>query len=510
MAFENNINNRLSVPDAGQAVTLEVHAGERIAFDFTPETTNMDISQTGDSLQITFDNGGTITLQGFFEFLNDESAASIALPGSDVISAIDFLNIFAPDLAPAGGEARAGGLNVYADSAGDMIGGLDALDDQEGFRWNYQNRQEETYQPGIVATGGTPPVPGPVPSGSFGPYGLPTIPGHGTPQRLFNKGHVDVYFDLQNAAVANSFICTLSGFTAGWLLSQETLDFLAANNISHSYAENNGQGEYTFDFTGSTLTHIDISLEAPLSIFMDVSTFKSLLDSGTIDITDLDAMGTYTTGNAFTYLPGGLQASVIINGVAQNYQTEEIEVNSGMKYENGYNPTDPNDDHAGRLIIGQPGQSDDTLYSGKGSDLLYGGEGHDTFKWDANNFSANTADRILDFDLDTTGNSSDMLDFSGLFANAGGNVAQYNILYEFVSWNTSDYDPNSPTSLQKTGLKLTITNDDNYSQEIYLDDVDFANLQQAAVDSGNAGAAMWDPVANAQDALDFFYQTYIS
>jgi len=118
--------DKLSIPASG-AFIHQMSGGQEVVLGFSPETTNMDLAKDGNDLRMAFENGSEIVLKDFFSFLD----ARLDLDGVQ-LDAEAFLAAFAPDLATAAGDMATGRLNAYADDAGNLMGGVNALGAQEG------------------------------------------------------------------------------------------------------------------------------------------------------------------------------------------------------------------------------------------------------------------------------------------------------------------------------------------------------------------------------------------
>lgn len=106
-------------------------------------TTGASFDRTDNSLVISFD-GGTVIVDDFFVVEGEELPTLVLADGVE-ISAHDFLSSMNPDmdLSTAAGPAlsQGGGSHDYADAAGSLIEGLDALGSLGTWAWNSEARE---------------------------------------------------------------------------------------------------------------------------------------------------------------------------------------------------------------------------------------------------------------------------------------------------------------------------------------------------------------------------------
>ena len=122
----------LSRPAAGERSVLSLSQRDSILLSFYPEESHF--SQNGNDLIAQFPDGGSIAVQGFFA--DGQTPGSITLSDGTDLNLSEFLERFAPDIAPpASSMASGSGVGEYEDSSGTVIGGvssrLSILEDQD-------------------------------------------------------------------------------------------------------------------------------------------------------------------------------------------------------------------------------------------------------------------------------------------------------------------------------------------------------------------------------------------
>lgn len=143
---------RLARPAAGASESVACSPEARFVFDFpTDEAT---LARNGDNLTITFSDGASLNLEGFYEEYNKESLPSFTIDGMEVAAA-DFFNAMnEPDLMPAAGPAAgatpAGGRFHQYDSM-DLADGIDHLN---GLDWGMNRPPVEEIARGAVGERG--------------------------------------------------------------------------------------------------------------------------------------------------------------------------------------------------------------------------------------------------------------------------------------------------------------------------------------------------------------------
>ena len=144
---------RLAKPVAGTTQTVPSAPDGRFIFDFPADAATL--TRNGDDLVLSFEDGSSIRLQGFYTTYSKEDMPSFQVEGVE-ISGQDFFAALGEDLMPAAGPAagssasRGGRYNEYGGS--DLLDGIDHLgrldigfgdgvewaDDQVG-GWTHQN-----------------------------------------------------------------------------------------------------------------------------------------------------------------------------------------------------------------------------------------------------------------------------------------------------------------------------------------------------------------------------------
>ena len=157
---------RLAKPVAGTTQTVPSAPDGRFIFDFPADAATL--TRNGDDLVLSFEDGSSIRLQGFYTTYSKEDMPSFQVEGVE-ISGQDFFAALGEDLMPAAGPAagssasRGGRYNEYGGS--DLLDGIDHLgrldigfgdgvewaDDQVG-GWTHQNLDPEIS--GIIAVDG--------------------------------------------------------------------------------------------------------------------------------------------------------------------------------------------------------------------------------------------------------------------------------------------------------------------------------------------------------------------
>lgn len=118
---------RLAKPAAGTTQTVPSAPDGRFIFDFPADAATL--TRNGDDLVLTFEDGSSIQLQGFYTTYSKEEMPSFQVEGVE-ISGQDFFAALGEDLMPAAGPAassasRSGRYNEYGGS--DLLDGIDHL-----------------------------------------------------------------------------------------------------------------------------------------------------------------------------------------------------------------------------------------------------------------------------------------------------------------------------------------------------------------------------------------------
>jgi hypothetical protein len=83
-------NLRIARPQAGQSLQYVMRAGRTYALDFAPETATLEHS--GGDVRLYFDDGGAVSLKGFFQVLG-EGDFTLRLPDGALVSGKDMAEV---------------------------------------------------------------------------------------------------------------------------------------------------------------------------------------------------------------------------------------------------------------------------------------------------------------------------------------------------------------------------------------------------------------------------------
>ena len=142
---------RLAKPAAGSAQIVPSAPDGRFVFDFPADAATL--TRSGDNLVLTFEDGSSIQIQGFYATYSKEEMPSFQVDGVE-ISGADFFAALGEDLMPAAGPAagnaaRNGRYNDYG--GGNLLEGIDHLDGLDiGF-----DGEPQTVDAKLFALGGT-------------------------------------------------------------------------------------------------------------------------------------------------------------------------------------------------------------------------------------------------------------------------------------------------------------------------------------------------------------------
>jgi hypothetical protein len=129
----------VAAPAAGQNLSVPaVEDVARINLAFDPAEAS-DVSQQGNDLVFTFENGGTVTVTDFFEFVDQDSDLAFVLPDGAQAPAGALLAAFdialpEPAAGPAAGPGSAG-VGEYDGDPGSLLTGVARLGMLDPFRW---------------------------------------------------------------------------------------------------------------------------------------------------------------------------------------------------------------------------------------------------------------------------------------------------------------------------------------------------------------------------------------
>ena len=145
-------------PTAGQNSVISVGANARLEFAF--EQGDANYIKDGQDLVLTFDKGGVLTLQGFYDNFGDEAQPpTLIVEGRELPGEAFLAALHSPDLMPAAGPAGPPlGGGSYEDA---LLGGVDGVNHLEKFPfdgWGRGTEDDERYRGvGFAADPGTDP-----------------------------------------------------------------------------------------------------------------------------------------------------------------------------------------------------------------------------------------------------------------------------------------------------------------------------------------------------------------
>ncbi|GHV53502.1 hypothetical protein FACS1894206_04310 [Deltaproteobacteria bacterium] len=140
---------RLTQPAAGQTVTVPVDANDMkmaLGFASDPNMVNME----GNNLTFSFDDGGKIVLEGYYDHFADKTLPTMVMESGDELAGEDFLASLKEDLltaaGPGAGAGAAGsGSGEYADDPGALIDGVNRLGSLGTIFWDRATEPTEAY-----------------------------------------------------------------------------------------------------------------------------------------------------------------------------------------------------------------------------------------------------------------------------------------------------------------------------------------------------------------------------
>ncbi len=113
----------LQKPAAGQSTTLNPQSDDRLVFEF--DSTEASLSRDGDNLVISFEDGSSVNLTGFYETYSSENMPTFIIEGAE-IDGESFFAALGEELMPAAGSTGAQGGGSSVDFVqGTLLDGID-------------------------------------------------------------------------------------------------------------------------------------------------------------------------------------------------------------------------------------------------------------------------------------------------------------------------------------------------------------------------------------------------
>ena len=146
-------NIQLQRPAAGQNLVVPVAPDAHLEFTFDQGDANF--SKDGQNFVLTFNDGGTLTLQGFYDNFGDNAqpptfvTSGGELPGEQFLAALDNPDLM-PLAGPTAGPAVLGG-GAYEDALLAGVGGVTGLDKLGFDGWARGTEYSFVYQPPVAA-----------------------------------------------------------------------------------------------------------------------------------------------------------------------------------------------------------------------------------------------------------------------------------------------------------------------------------------------------------------------
>ena len=131
------------------AQVIECVPGARFVFAFPTDAA--ELSRSADDLVISFADGGSITLNGFYETYTQQDMPTFEVGGDEVSGAEFFAELDQPDLMPAAGPEPAKDTHYQEWSNMDLLGGIDRLG---GLEIGWPDGGIDIHDDGGVASGG--------------------------------------------------------------------------------------------------------------------------------------------------------------------------------------------------------------------------------------------------------------------------------------------------------------------------------------------------------------------
>ena len=150
-------------PSAGQIVVVHVGPGSKLEFTF--DQAGVDVSKDGQDLVLIFNNGGILTLQGFYNHFDAEAEPpTMVVEGKELPGEAFLASLHDPALMPmAGPVTPMGGGGSYEGVQLSGVGGVDRLDKLSFDGWGRATEDTRHYagvgvKPGGFALGTDPGV----------------------------------------------------------------------------------------------------------------------------------------------------------------------------------------------------------------------------------------------------------------------------------------------------------------------------------------------------------------
>ncbi len=140
---------KLIQPSPGTTVTIPIDAENTLlGLGFAPDPNN--VAQNGQDLEFSFEDGGKIVLQGYYDHFTSKTLPVMVTDSGDQLPGEQFLASLREDLltraGPAAGSGSpSSGSGEYADDAGNLLGGVDRLGSLGTIHWNRQAEVSEEY-----------------------------------------------------------------------------------------------------------------------------------------------------------------------------------------------------------------------------------------------------------------------------------------------------------------------------------------------------------------------------
>lgn len=171
---------RVPSPAEGGKLTLHVDPGDKLALDFNPSDTTAVRPDGSNDLVFHFDNGGKVTISGFFAVAG-AALSELVLPDGAIVTAAEAFSDHQLDFSPAAGPGtQSGGTGEYNDDPGSLVDGIARLGSLGTTHWDRDTDVPEYYSgdggPQLIPSIGIVPI---FPGGP-GDSGTPWTPG--TPQ----------------------------------------------------------------------------------------------------------------------------------------------------------------------------------------------------------------------------------------------------------------------------------------------------------------------------------------